>query len=231
MAFIDEGSMLAAATAILAVGIAVFLLLFVPYLKEMLSKLLPELVFVILFFVVLGIIVLASWMIYFAQLWPLVLLPVILVTLLFRAAAPYYMWDGMHRKRGGSVLWKRGISFFEFSSFVLVTHSLYSAYALESRDALTFWQDVIMFFTVLYNYGKMYLKFFMPLIKSSKLVLNWVSAFLVSLSFIILVPLLVPEFHFWYRLANASGWIIGLWHLRRLDIKDHGKGKKGKVHR
>jgi len=223
MQLLEEGNILGIATAILVAGIAVFLLLFVPYIRETMSERIsgrrPLSFLVILFFIVLGVIVLASWIIFFAMQWSWILFPVVLITLVFRAAAPYLMWDEIHKKHGHKKLWNSGISLFEFVSFVLVAYSLYTAYSAESNDAASMWQDVIMFFTVLYNYSRMYLKLFMPFIKDSEIVLNWVSVFLISLSFIILLPVIFPEFHIWYKISNATGWFIGLVYLRKLDAR------------
>ncbi len=229
MQLLDEGSILAISTAILVAGIVVFLLLFVPYIRERITYMRPLLALVIIFFTVLAIIVLASWMVYYARQWPWLLYPVVIITLFFRAAAPYFMWGELHRKHGHRKIWSSGMSFFKVASFVLVAQSLYSVYTEQGRDAMSFWEDVVMFLTVLYNYSSMYLRLFMPFIKNSKVVLNWVSMLLISLSFIIMLPLIVPEFHAWYRVANAVGWLVGLWYLHRLGarVPDSDAGKEG----
>lgn len=166
------------------------------------------------------VLIAASQAVFFTRRYPDLLYPLVAITLGFRGLSPSIMVATLKKKSGRPGQWRKIRGFLLIVSLMLIFYTFISGMTDRTNEGIAVPERLIMTLAVAYTYARAYLK----LIK--KFCFSWeenyilFSGLLVGISFVILVPFLMPEFERIYRLTGTVGWLGGFVFLYRNESLD-----------
>lgn len=181
---------------------------------------------IITFFLIL---IVASQAVFLTQRNPDLLSPLVGVTLGFRILSPTIFVSTLKEKSKNEDKWKVLRTFFLLISLGLIFYTFVSGMTNKTNETIALPERAIMTLAVAYTYARAYLKFFQQFSFAWEEWYILFSGLLVGISFVILVPFLVPEFDRIYKLTGTVGWLGAFIFLYQnesaLDILKRKVGK------
>ncbi len=153
------------------------------------------------------ILIAASQAVFLTRRYPDILMPLVGITLGFRILSPSIFVSTLKEKSADSDRWKHFRSFLLFISLCLIFYTFISGMTNKTNEDLAVSERFIMTLAVAYTYARAYLKFFQQFFFEWEERYILFSGLLVGISFVILVPFLVPEFDRIYKLTGTVGWL------------------------
>lgn len=153
------------------------------------------------------ILIAASQAVVLTRRYPDILIPLVGITLGFRILSPSIFVSTLQEKSANSDRWKTFRSFLLLVSLGLIFYTFISGMTNKTNDDLAVSERVFMTLAVAYTYARAYLKLFQQFFFEWEERYILFSGLLVGISFVILVPFLVPEFDRIYKLTGTVGWL------------------------
>ena len=156
--------------------------------------------------VLILILVIASQAVIFTREHPDSLYPFVTITLGFRVVSPAIFSSSIQDKYREKRYWKLLRRFLILIALSLVFYTFVSGMSNKTNENLAVSEKLIMTVAVAYTYARAYLK----VVK--RFLYNWeersifISGLLIGVSFVILMPFLLPEFSRIYKLSGTIGW-------------------------
>jgi len=153
------------------------------------------------------ILIAASQAVWLARRYPDVLYPLVGITLAFRILSPSIFVSTLKEKSANEKRWNNFRTFLLLLSLGLIFYTFISGMTNKTNDDLAVSERVIMTLAVAYTYARAYLKFFQQFFFDWEERYIQFSGLLIGISFVILIPFLVPEFDRIYKLTGTVGWL------------------------
>ena len=166
-----------------------------------------DLITIVTIGVFLLIIIVASQAVFLVRRYPDTLYPLVGITLGFRMLSPTIFVSTLQEKFDKRKYWKMLHHLFLIIALGLIFYTFISGMTNKSNENLAVSERFLMTMAATYTYARAYLgivqRFFFDW--EEKYILF--SGLLIGISFVMLVPFLVPEFDRVYKLTGTVGWL------------------------
>jgi hypothetical protein len=161
------------------------------------------------------ILIVASQAIFLARRNPDILIPLVGITVGFRTLSPGIMVSTLKEKSSNPIRWKTFRTLLLLISLGLIFYTFISGMINKTNEDLAVSERVLMTLAVAYTYARAYMKFVQQFFFEWEERYILFSGLLVGISFVILIPFLVPEFDRIYKLTGTIGWLGAFFCLHQ----------------
>lgn len=158
----------------------------------------------IVFFLIL---IAASQAVFLAKQYPDILIPLVGVTLGFRVLSPSILVTTLKQKSTNPGRWKHIRSLLLLVSLGLIFYTFISGMTNKTNQDIAVSERALMTLAVAYTFSRAYLKVFRQFFFEWEERYILFSGLMLGISFVILIPFLVPEFDRVYKLTGTLGWL------------------------
>ena len=158
----------------------------------------------IVFFLIL---IAASQAVFLAKKYPDILIPLVGVTLGFRVLSPGILVTTLKQKSTNPGRWKHIRSLLLLVSLGLIFYTFISGMTNKTNQDIAVSERALMTLAVAYTFSRAYLKVFRQFFFEWEERYILFSGLMLGISFVILIPFLVPEFDRVYKLTGTLGWL------------------------
>ena len=155
--------------------------------------------------ILIALVVAASQLVYYSSKNPALLLPFVVLSCALKFGSPATMMQKMRDKATDREAWASKKKLLFYLSLGAGIYTI--ATTLTDEAAVTMVETLLTTFASAYSFSKIYLEILFKYSKTKGNWFNWLAGFFIGVSFIILIPFLVPEFALIYKLTGGLGWL------------------------
>ncbi|HIE41552.1 MAG TPA: hypothetical protein EYP80_02705 [Candidatus Aenigmarchaeota archaeon] len=201
---IELGTIISISVSLLILGISLTVF---PYLLSRIWGKDEDYLVTVMVSVFILILVIASQSVIFAQHHPDSLYPFVVITLGFRVISPAIFAHSIQEKWREKSYWKPIRHLLLLIALILIFYTFVSGMSNKTNENIAVSEKFIMTIAVTYTYARAYLKVVKHFLYHWEERSIFVSGFLIGISFVILIPFLLPEFSRVYKLSGTIGWL------------------------